>query len=364
MLAPNYDDAVARLTDAFAGTTALTTFAQTTSNIAILNLSTEPTWLGPVKTEVALLQKLCTGWLTDAPGVLAPILVAVLDYGPQVQALAKQAGPNPDALTPEQWIALLGTLQTVIADSLSKTTAARDLMNGHLNAIGAQLPAIDAAIQAGWDALGDEEEAMTKVATAMGTFIGKVQDLGADISSAEIDGGRDYLANNVDYIYSGIAEGGAEVSIPVVGLAIAIFSIGKTFYDMIKDDDELIEDMDQINDLQAELSEDALQVTLTKSTLQTLYTLQEQFLETHDAIPELIDMWQAQSDRVDDAIDAIQAGADPALYLDIKTLAAAATIWGQLTDYGQKLANFQAHNGPPVTIDIGLKTITAQTAVS
>jgi hypothetical protein len=358
MFAPAFVDASTRLTDSYATVQSLTGFSNTVNAIAILKLSDEPDWLGPVRTEVAALQKISAAWMIEAPDVVTPLLLAFIDYAPQFLAFAKTVGGNPASFTKAQWIALLGTLKTSLASSLAKTAGAKATVEQQLAAIAKLLPQIDASIQAGWDALADEEMAMVKVAEAMGTFLGKIEDLGVSITADEINGAKDFFINNIDFIYSGIAEGGAEASIPVIGFVAALFTIGETFYELVENDNKLIEDMDHINELQTELSADALQVTLTKSTLQTLYRLQAQFLATHDAIPELIDLWQSQSDRVEDAINAIDAGADPALYVDIKTIPAAAPIWQQLMDFANQFVSFQARNGPPVTINIGARTIT------
>jgi hypothetical protein len=360
MFAPTFSDASTRLTDSYATAQSLTGFANTVNAIAILNLPDEPDWLGPVRTEVVALQKTASSWVVASPGVVSPLLLAFIDYAPQFLALAKTVGTDPATFSKAQWLDLLGTLKTSVAGSITKTTGAKTAVEAQLAAIAKLLPQIDASIQAGWDALADEEQQMLKVAEAMGSFVGKVEDLGVSITASEIGGGKDFFINNVDFIYSGIAEGGAEASIPVIGFVAALFTIGETFYDIIEDDNKLIEDMNQINELQSELSAEAVQVTLTKSTLQTLYLLQDQYLATHDAIPELIDLWQAQSDRVDDAIDAIEAGAEPALYLDIIAIPAAAAVWQQLLDFANAFVSFQAKNGPPVTIDIGAKTITSE----
>jgi hypothetical protein len=250
------------------------------------------------------------------------------------------------------WIQVLdGTLLPAANRSLAAVKGAQDELAQRLAAFSAVLPQLDSSIAAGWAALASEEQQMQKLAGQLGQLTQTVQALGSKITSDAISSVQGIAQSAVKMLYTA-ATAGAEASVPVVGLVIAVVTIGKSFYDMVQDDDTLIATMKQINATKAALSAEALGLALTKSTLQTLYSVEEQYLALRDALPALVDLWTAQQGRIQDAINALRAGAAPNQYLDLQTLSIAQSAWDAIGTFVGQLSAVDLTVGEPVTIDI------------
>jgi hypothetical protein len=61
--------------------------------------------------------------------------------------------------------------------------------------------------------------------------------------------------------------------------------------------------------------------------------------------------------KVQDAINALKAGAKPDHYLDLLTLQIADTNWEEIIDFVTRITQSDIQIGQPVTLDIGKATI-------
>lgn len=359
MLAPSINDTKTKLTNGYQSIVSLDNFSTTSSSISIVKLPKDPDWLPPVRTEVATLDAAAGDWRNARPDIWSPVLVSFVDYTATFGAFAdtvKKGGFG----TPAQWIdALQTTLLAQLTLCLNTTRQVETRLQGYRGEFSAVLPQIDKSIQAGWDEVASEEQAMLRLATELGGLEELVQSLSAKIDNDGISGDKSYLQSAVSLLYSA----GTGASIPVLGIIAAVFSIGKTFYDLIKDNQDVVDAMNRINAVTAELSEDALGVALTKSTLQTLYRLEKDFVASQDAIPGLIDLWTGEQAKVQDAIHALQAGAKPDQYLDLLTVQVARANWRAIGDFVSDLINVDVTVGEPVTLDIAKAQITTATSL-
>lgn len=357
MLSPLLNDAITRLTNSYATIESLNNFSQSATRLVVVKLPDEPNWLPPVRFEFSELSAAGTGWIDVSPTAAVPLFSTVVNYVPQFLAVANTAKNAGGNLSAEEWIKLLQTLVGPLQNNLADLGSAKDKVERALANIAAIMPALDKSIGAGWAELGDEEQLAVQLAEALGGLVDKVTSLGAKLDADAVSSGQSMLKTTVSMMYSAVSAG-VEASIPVLGIAAAVFSIGKSFYDIIKDNQDLIDAMNKINALQAQLTANAVQIALTKSTLQTLYKLEAMYLAVDDAIPALIDMWQAELTKVQDAINALNAHAQPDRYLDLETIQIAATNWQGLADYEAKLENAISTLGGVVTINIGQSSIT------
>jgi hypothetical protein len=221
------------------------------------------------------------------------------------------------------------------------------------------LPAIDKSIQKGWTALGDEEQDMLKLTEEIGNLLAIAQSYSAKLTSDIISGGKSYVQSIVSLLYAAAAAGTA-ATIPFLGIASVVFTTGKTFYDLIEDNQQLIDTMERISKLQQQLSADAVRLALTKATLRVLYQLEDMYLSSQDALPALVDLWEREQTKVQDAINALQAGADPSLYVDLQTLRPTLTNWIEITHFVSQLQKIDVQIGSPVVLDIARATIVQQ----
>lgn len=355
MLAPDVNDTQDRLTDAYSNVVGLDSFAVSCESIRIATIPDEPSWLPAVAVEVQQLDSAADAWQLDRADIWAPVLLAFENYYAMFTGVAGLSpSSNNDAAF---WIKLLGeTLLPQVNQSLAATQAADVALKQRMAAFSAVLPAMNKSIEQGWNALGDEEQQMLQLTEQLGELVDSVEALGSSMTSQDIATDKGIAQSAVSLLYE-VGSAGAEATVPIAGMAMAVLSIGESFYNLIADDNQLIATMNQINAIKAQLSDEALGVALTKSTLQTLYRVEGQFLVLRDALPALVDLWITQQAKTQDAIDALQAGAQPDQYLDLLTLPQALAAWTSINNFVTQLSKTDISVGEPVTIDISSTTV-------
>lgn len=356
MLSPTIDEAKDRMTDAYQSIISMDQFATSVNDIIIVKLKNDPSWLPAVRTELVKLRALAGQWRTDRAEIWSPLLTSYGSYVATFDAIADQSQKTD--LTKAQWIELLEkALLPSVSDQLSAAKASVAKLDTQRSGFSAILPAIDKSIAAGWVDLGDEEQDMLKLAEEIGGLTQLVTSYSAKLNSDVFSGGKSYVQSIVSLTYAAVSAG-AEAAIPILGIAAAVFSISKAFYDIIEDNQDIIDTMNRIAKLQQTLSADAVALALTKGTLQILYGLEKQYLASSDALPEVVDMWAAEQIKVTDAINALKAGAQPDQYLDLLTLPIAETNWNVIQNFVREMAEIDVKMGLPVSLDIAKGTIT------
>jgi uncharacterized coiled-coil protein SlyX len=351
MLAPDVNDTINKLTDAYSGIVAVDSFAMTCQSIQIVPIPNEPDWLPAVSSEIKQLDLAADAWQQDRADILAPVLLAFQNFYASFAGVANMLNPATSN-NADFWIGILSqTLLPAVNNSLAVTKGAEVKLQKRMAEFSTVLPQMDKSIAAGWSALSSEEQQMLKLTEQLGELNQSVQALGSKITSDVIASDKGIAQSAVSMLYTAGAAG-AEASVPIAGLVVAVVTVGKSFYDLVQDDNQLIAAMKQINAIKAELSDDALGLALTKSTLQTLYSVEEQYLALRDASPGLIDVWTNEQSKVEDAINALRAGASPNQYLDLKTLSISLAAWQTINTFVGQISKADITVGEPVTIDI------------
>lgn len=354
MLAPNLNDTYTRLTDAYTSVTSLDGFSSTALDLQILTLPEDPSWLPGVRKNIDLLKTAAYSWRQERPDIWAPVLLAFSQYASVIQAIPNQ-GKDLDA---KKWLELLDSLLIPsLKASQSKLKTAEDKLKTARSQFSNVLPLIDQSIAQGWGELGQEEKTMQKLATELGSLSAQAAALGQKISSDAISENKAIMTNSVKMLYAAAAAG-AEASVPVLGVAIAVITISKGFYDLAKDSKELEQTMRHITQIQADLTDEALGLALTKGTLQVLYNLEKQYLSTQDALPLVIDLMATEHTKLIDAREALIAGAKPDQYIDILTLSAAQSNWQDINQFVQQMQQVDPQVTTPVILDIGKAEVT------
>lgn len=358
MLSPSIQDSRAKLTDAYGGILAMDAFARSCQSIQIVPIADEPDWLPPVAHEFTLLDAAADAWQLQRPQVWAPVILGFEGFFATFSAVAGPGGPaGAGAADAAKWIEVLSeTLLPAANQALAATKAADAQLQDRQNAFSVVLPAMDKSIAAGWAALGSEEAAMQALTQQLGALSQTVLGLGDKLTSDAIVSDKGIAQSAVSLLYAAGAAG-VEASIPILGLAVAVLTIGKSFYDLVADDDALAAAMAQINATERKLSDEALAVALTKSTLQTLYAVEEQYLALRDGLPGLVDLWTVQQTKIEDLIDALRSGSDPAHCLDLVTLPQALMAWQDIHTFVDQVNAVDAVTGEPVTLDIATATV-------
>jgi len=351
MLAPDINSSQKDLTQSYQSMLSLDGFATTISNLRIVILPKDPDWLPLVRNELKTLRTDSYDWLNRRPDIWSRIPLSFISYGSTFKGVADTAKAS-GFKTKEDWIKILeGVLLPALRENVKNCKAADAELRTCRSKFSAVLPQIDKSIQVGWTELGKEEKLMLKLAGEIGELEQLAASYGAKLTSDVFSGGKSYVSSSMSLLYAAAAAG-AEASIPIIGIATTVFAIGKSFYDIIEDNQKLIETMTRVVKTQEQLSNEAQGLALTKGTLQVLYNLEKMYLASRDALPAMVKLWSREEIKVTDAINALKAGASPDQYLDLLTLDVAETNWQVITQFVQKIMDSDFQVGPPVTLDI------------
>ncbi|MEH3053774.1 MAG: hypothetical protein PGN13_07150 [Patulibacter minatonensis] len=355
MLNPSIQDTRDKLTAAYGGVLAVDAFARSVQSVQIVPIENIPSWLPPVENEFDQLTKAADAWQLDRADIWAPVITGFEKFAATFAAVA---APQQSAnYTPADWISVLSeTLLPAAAEAKAAVQASDVALGDRQSAFSNVLPSMDASIAAGWAALGSEEAAAQLLSQQLGSLGQQVIALGDTLTSDAIATDKGIAQSAVSMLYAA-GSAGLEASVPILGLTVAVITIGKSFYDMVSDDTKLAQTMQQIQATQKQLSDEALAIAMTKSVLQTLYAVEEQYLALRDGLPGLVDTWTLQQQSISSVIDALRAGADPKLVFDLVTLPQAATSWQDIDTFVDQVKAADISAGEPVTVDVQAGTV-------
>jgi len=348
MLSPSINTANGLLAAAFDEVLHLDGYAVTASNTVVGVLPKDPTWLTPVRNRLALLAAAGTSWIADKPDIWAPVLVQFADYAASFAGVAQQQAKGT-VLDSAAWVALLdGVLLTQLKTCIVATDTAATALQAHYQSFKNIQPLLESSINAGWAALADEEQQMVAIATALTHLQDVAASLESSITAADITTGKSVVQTTVTTLY-GIATA-AGTSFSFIGMAGAAFTVGTFYYDLIEKTGEIAATLERIGELQLEASGEAQAAAGTKLILRLLYNLELSFGRITDVLPQITQLWATEGDKVQQAIDALKAGADPSTYFDIQTISVANANWQAISSVALAIPTIKTTGGPPVTL--------------
>lgn len=350
MFAPDINTTKNQLTTLFNEIHGISGYSIGIQDTLIGTLPKEPAWIPAVRSEMKLLSQAGANWIEKSPDSWVVILTSFIDYGTDFVAFSEQITKNVDKLSNSQIVELLTQLSSALETCATKTKASLDNLTDFENQFKNVFPSLDASIQTGWDELGDEEAEMVAIAEALTQLQDEITNLQSKIDADGISGGKSFVQTNVKIAYSIVTAAG-EVAVPYLSIAILAFTMGKTFYDIISDTDKVNKDLQKIADLQVKASEEAQAAAATKAMIQYLYNIEIQFLSLKKHGEGLWVMWQDQKSRIDEAINAINAGVDPSKFLDILTMKVAAKNWEAFIKFSTQIIRLTPEQGPQVLLD-------------
>lgn len=350
MFAPDINTTKNQLTTLVNEMKGVTGYSIGVQDTLIGTLPKEPDWIPAVRTEMGLLSKAGADWVNSYPEYWPQILTAFVDYGTTFSAFSAEITKNVKTLTKAQVIELLQSLQSELQTNATKTSAALDALTGMEQKFTNVFPSLNASIESGWEELKEEEAEMIAIAEAITQLQDEISSLQSKIDSSAISGGKSFVQTNVKIAYSIITAAG-EVAIPYLSIVTLAYTIGKTFYDVISDTNKINEDLEKITELQVKASEEAQAAAATKALIQYLYNIEIQFLSLKKHGNGLLTMWKNEKDKITQAINAIDAGADPASFFDILTMDLANKNWEALLAFTNQIVNMPIKTGQEVILN-------------
>ncbi|MGE8100983.1 alpha-pore-forming cytotoxin subunit MakB [Pseudomonas fluorescens] len=349
MLSPTVNFAKTLLVAALNEVVSIDNYCATTRTIFIGKLTEDPDWLASVRNRVAMLAAAGGGWIMAKPSIWAPILDQFATYNATFASIASLQ-KNGQLVTASQWVQVLGqVLIPQLQAAAVATDAAGVALKEQLDTFSDIQPLLEASIDQGWESLAAEEQQMVKIAAELARLEDLVGSLGDAITSGSISDGKGVVSTSVSIVYD-VAVDGAE-GVPFLSFLTSAITIGRFFADLVEGSAEVQATLQKIAELQIEASQAAQAAAATKSVLQLLYNLQLSFRSINDVVPQLSQMWRDQAQGVQQAIDALNDGADPAGYFDLLTLSTAAANWQTIAGFAASLTTFKTATGRPVVLN-------------
>lgn len=349
MLCPPPELARSLLTQAFNETLSLDSYSATTQDLQIGKLPKDPAWLAAVRSQVAMLASAGASWIKEKPSIWGSILLQFPDYASAFEGVAQMQAAGALS-TGKQWVEVLeNTLTPQLSQAIAANEEATSHLRSQLQAFQSVQPLLRESIEAGWNALGEEERQMTAIAAQLTHLQDLLASLEESITSGEISSGQSIITTTVKTVYNIATEVGESFSF--LSMAASAFTVGKTYYDIITKTFEIGETLQEIGKLQLEASAEAQAAAGTKIALNLLYELELAFARIVDVMPQITTMWRTEREKVKSAIAALNAGTNPADYLELITFPTANANWQQISALAQAIPSLKSETGPPVVLD-------------
>ncbi|MVX98881.1 hypothetical protein GP924_26495 [Enterobacteriaceae bacterium 8376wB9] len=325
MLSPTICDAQELPINSFNNMMQLDRYAFTCSNTLIGKLPDDPDWLASVRNRVSMLSDTGNDWVNDRLGIRGSILLQFPDYAAAFAVVHVTAQENN--LSRDQWLELLkDVLRPQLTKAVKDRGTAVDSLKTHPQAFANIQPLLVKSINEGWNALGQEEQHMQKIAAKLQPLQDLVASLQSSIASEDISTGKENATTTVNLLYK-VATGTAEDSISLMDMASIAITLGKYFYEEIEDTADVASTLKEIADLQIQVSDAAQAAAGIKLFLQLLKNLGLTFSQIVKGAFNLQTLWSEQLNSVNGTINAFEANADPSQLFDLVMLSTANANW-------------------------------------
>ena len=345
MLCPNVIDLSDDLAAAWSTISQVDAFAYASMNTLIGTLSPDPSWLGQVRTRLSLLSDAGALWQKQRADIWADTLSPFNTYYALFSGFTEASsdlGNNTEA-----WVQLLQELSSHLAGAAEKNRLAEQAFSDQIDNLQNVEKLLSDSLGEAWQQLNSEEQAMIDLATQIGSLQDQLDNLQGNLTSSELNGEASYIKSSVSITYSVVTSAGD--SIPYLSIAGLLYTVGHLAYDLIVADQEITSTINKIVALRNEASEEAQAAAMTKAVIQLINNFDKQLIAIQSQLPAFSAMWEAEQQKVEAAIDALNAGAQPSLVTSLVSMEAAEATWQQLSDSVNRISE-APESGGSVTI--------------
>lgn len=349
MLSPNVNTVLDNLARAYSTVTKVDSFAYASRNTFIGQLSPDPEWLRSMRSGLALINGAGAQWQQKKPEIWTPLLQCFLNYYSLFAGFteaSRSAGNDK-----ETWIEILQELATTLGQYAIASRTAERAFTLQVNDLNNIEQVFTTNLGKAWSALAQEEAKMIALAEQITHLQDQVNALQSELSWGAISNGKSFLQTTVSIHYDvAIA---ANLSMPYLTIAGLIFTVGKAGYDIISTDYKITETIGKIVELRNELSTEAQAAAMAKAIIQLIHQFDTSLAAIGRQLPALSSMWETERTKVNDAISALKAGAQPKNMTSLVAMPAAAATWQTLADFVAKLL-VTPPMGQPVVLSTSL----------
>ena len=357
MLCPNVIDISDELAQAYANIVKVDALAYASMNTLVGTLSPDPSWLGQIRTRVDLLSQVGAQWQQNRPSIWAEVLAPFNSYYTLFSGFTEAAsdlGNNVDA-----WKEVLDQLSSHLASAATAAQAAEAAFKLEIKNLRNVEQLLTASLDKAWRELAAEEQTMIQLAAEIGSLQDQLSNLEGSLSSTELSDGAKYIKSTVTIAYSLLSSTGE--SIPYLSIASLLFTVGELAYDMIVTDKEITSTINKIVSLRNEATAEAQAAAMTKAIIQLINDFDKKLLAVESQLPDFSAMWSSEKEKVQQVINAINAGAAPNDIVSLIAMPTAEATWKQFSDLVTQLSE-ASEQGSSVTIVTSDKENPIQTA--
>lgn len=345
MLSPDVVTAGNNIATAYSEILSVDRFAFAGSNILVGKLSPDPDWLGPVRLRVGMLSGVSQQWQKDRPDIWSEVLMPFVDYYTLFKGFTDaSSGFGNDK---DLWLEAMGQLRRGVESGITRTKNAGNSFTTHINNIKNVESVLTESLNTAWQQLAAEEQAMIDLAVQVTHLQDQIDVLQGSITDAEISAGKGYFQSAISISYTLASTAGAEI--PYLAILGEVFTIGKMAYDLIVTDPKIDETIGALVAARDKASEEAQAAAETKAVIHLINKLDLAMAGMQNRLPPFTDMWSTERDKVNFAIQALNAGAEPRYITDLVSMPSATASWKTLADLVPKVTQ-AAQPGKKVTL--------------
>jgi len=333
MLSPNVTNVCDTLAGTYTNMVKLKSYTYCCNNIQIATLTPDPNWLKTVRDHINILSDNCVPFIQNQSDIKAKIILAFIDYSTLFHGFEQISKTIP---TNEEWLEVLSQLKQGLITAKKSTYDASVEYNNYYTTIESTQVLLKESIDSGWLELSNEEKVMADLAAKLQQLQDRLSSMEDDFSGAQLSSGKAYIQSSVVMTYE-ILTDGAEASIPFLGIASLAFTVGEFFYDMYKNDADVAQILSDIAILKGKATANAQACAATKMLLQVCYNLEQEFMGINLNINILTQMWNAEIDKMDAIINALQTGSNPLYNVQLQSMSSAMASWKTMVGYCDKI---------------------------
>lgn len=345
MLCPNVIDLSDELSCSWSTILQVDALAYASMNTLIGTLSPDPSWLSQIRTRLSLLSDAGAQWQKTRAAIWAETLSPFNSYYALFSGFTAASSDLGDDA--ETWVQLLQELSTQLTSAADKAKQAEQDFSDQIDNLQNVEKLLSDSLDEAWQQLSSEEQIMIDLAAQIGSLQDQLDNLQDNLGSSELKSESSYIKSSVSITYSVVSSAGD--SIPYLSIASLLYTIGNLAYDLIVADQEISSTISKIVSLRNEASKEAQAAAMTKAIIQMINRFDKQLVAIQAQLPAFSAMWEAEQQKVEQVIDALNAGAQPSLVTSLVSMEAAEATWQQLSDFVTRIA-MAPESGGSVTI--------------
>ena len=296
-LTPTTDETKSNLTDGFNSTMLITAYSHAMLNIVINPASSPPpAWFDTFNANLKTAQQHAQNWVDNlGPQISSTVPQTIIDYGNTFSAatgdilnILQTSNDNPNADQEKQILALVEALLTQLG-AQKKTIL--DLQT-QLQAFASNIIQDNANMQDGQNsaenAIQADKETIQKIKDHISRLQVDMAKANAKATVSDIGIGVGIFVAIAGFALA-VATGGA--ALPLVVGAVAVVGVGGAIASSVIFNDQASKDLEQINSLQGQLSDENKQVAALQSIVSSITSLVTENEAAQKAMTSVLTMW-------------------------------------------------------------------------